>query len=254
LTGEVEETTAPALTAAPVDTVINSAEAPAGVRFTGTAEAGAAVAIAWNGAAAVPVTMTTATTWEATFATPPAPVPTGQLFPATITATDGAGNVTTVNSSVIADLVAPAAAGNVVVDLDNQVTSLQPYSVTGLAEAGSIVSVSVGGPPVTVIAAPDGSWTAGGFTAPFAIAPTPATASVTVADGAGNAAPPVNVQFTVVPPLGASFADTGQQPMTFESLIGTNAYEPPPLPAAVTAPASSSVATAALVPLEQPYA
>ncbi len=254
LTGVVVDTTPPALTAVPADPIINIADAPAGVRFTGTAEAGAAVAIAWNGAAALPVAMTTATTWEAAFPTPPAPVPTGQLFAATITATDGAGNVATVNSSVIADLVAPAAAVNVVVDLDNQVTSLQAYSVTGVAEPGTIVSVSVGGPPVNVITAPNGSWVAGGFTADPVLGATPATATVTVADGAGNAGPPLSVGFTIVPLVGASLVDTSEQPVAFESLIGTNAYEPLPLPAVAPAPASSSATTSALVPLEQPYA
>lgn len=170
------------------DGVVNAAEAAGGLVLTGTAEPGATVEVAMNGAQRT-VTATQDGTWSAAFA--PAEVPQGTLaVPATATATDLAGNTATAAGTVSVDTeVVPLTADAAAVEGDGVVNAAEAtdgFTLTGTVEPGSSVQVLFQGTDRAATVAADGSWQVsfagsevpqGAYTAPL---------RVTATDAAGN--------------------------------------------------------------------
>ena len=161
----------------------------------------ASVTVTLNGVT-YPATLTDGV-WQATLpAAALAALPNGASA-WTVTATDGAGNVTTVNRSLTLDTTAP----NVVVDpvtRDNQLDIAElsnGFSLTGRtvpAEPGAQVSVTINGNTVTGVVAADGSWSVPIAAGSLAGLDNGAqTLTVTVTDTQGNASPAQSINFSV---------------------------------------------------------
>ncbi|TWA67773.1 putative repeat protein (TIGR02059 family), partial [Azospirillum baldaniorum] len=171
--------------------------------LTGTAEAGSTVTVTVGGA-----TYTTTATngsWSINLATA---TPTSGLLilnanganPVTATATDAAGNTSSAGSQTLTiDTTAPTAPTVTSATLSNNATPI----LTGTAEAGSTVTVTVGGATYTTTATNGGAWTLNLATA------TPVTGtlslnanganpvSATATDAAGNISAPGTQSLTV---------------------------------------------------------
>ncbi|WP_263047927.1 Ig-like domain-containing protein [Roseovarius pelagicus] len=170
------------------DGVINAAEAQAGLTVTGTSEPGSTVTVELGGAI-VNAVVGADGSWAATFNA-------GQIAAGTYTAdmvataTDAAGNISTLTNAVNVDTDAGALSINTAaVGGDGTVNAAETaagVSVTGTADPGATVVVSLAGVERTVIAGAGGTWTA--IYAPGSLpdgqydAPVTATTS----DSAGN--------------------------------------------------------------------
>jgi cytochrome c peroxidase len=140
--------------------------------ISGTNGPGVAVSISTNGRAALPAAANTISTWSATL-TGLAEGPNS----ITVTATDAAGNATTVTGSIILDTIAPVLAINAVITP----VALDSQTLSGTVEAGikPVISISSGATagPVTTS---NGVWSttitglAGGLNTITAIATDPA--------------------------------------------------------------------------------
>ena len=170
------------------DNTISGAERTAGVTLTGTAEAGASVAVTFEGTTHT-VTASDTGTWSAAFTA--AEIPPGtRSGSAIVVATDAFGNTATSTQAIAVDTEAnvaftagPVAGDNIV----NMIEATGGVVLTGTSEPGSTVSVNWGGfiRPATVGA--DGGWT---VTYPGGNIPADGNTSVTVAatDRFGNTA------------------------------------------------------------------
>ena len=170
------------------DGVINQTEAQSGLVVTGQAEAGSTVTVMLGG---VTTTATVAAngSWTATFAS-------GQLASGTYTttmtatATDAAGNTSDITQTVTVDTeaglltISPAPVEGD--DVINAAEASDGVVLSGTADPGAIVTVSMGGVSHTVVAGANGLWQA--TYAPGEIAPGTYTASIEAqtTDGAGN--------------------------------------------------------------------
>ncbi len=171
------------------DDMVNAAEAAAGVTLTGTAEAGSSVAVTIQG---VTHTVTAAGdgTWSATFAAGEIPQGTYDTT-VSVTATDLAGNVTTTSDSFRVDTEVSAAMDASQLGGDNTANATEVaggFTLTGTAEPGSSVAVTMEGVTHTVTTAANGTWAA-----TFAGGEIPqgtynSTVSITATDAAGNSA------------------------------------------------------------------
>jgi hypothetical protein len=171
------------------DDMVNAAEAAADVTLTGTAEAGSSVAVTIQG---VTHTVTAAGdgTWSATFAAGEIPQGTYDTT-VSVTATDLAGNVTTTSDSFRVDTEISAAMDASQLGGDNTANATEVaggFTLTGTAEPGSSVAVTMEGVTHTVTAAANGTWAA-----TFAGGEIPqgtynSTVSITATDTAGNSA------------------------------------------------------------------
>lgn len=171
------------------DDMVNAAEAAAGVTLTGTAEAGSSVAVTIQG---VTHTVTAAGdgTWSATFAAGEIPQGTYDTT-VSVTATDLAGNVTTTTDSFRVDTEISAAMDASQLGGDNTANATEVaggFTLTGTAEPGSSVAVTMEGVTHTVTTAANGTWAA-----TFAGGEIPqgtynSTVSITATDAAGNSA------------------------------------------------------------------
>ncbi|WP_246162137.1 Ig-like domain-containing protein [Roseovarius faecimaris] len=143
------------------DGVINAAEHPAGFTITGTTEPGSTVVLEMNGQS-VNATVAADGSWSATF--------TGAMvqqgtYSATLTATtvDAAGNVETLSQVVDVDtdagaltLNAAAIGGDGTVNFDEAAAGV---AVTGTADPGATVIVTLDGVSHTTLADSNGNWT-----------------------------------------------------------------------------------------------
>ncbi|NGM44417.1 hypothetical protein G5B31_02570 [Rhodobacter sp. SGA-6-6] len=171
------------------DGVVNATEAGAGVTMTGTAQPGATVQVAWNGAT-LPATVAADGSWSVTF---PAAGITGGTYPttATVTATDAVGNTATATRVVQVDTetsvsVNPGQPGG-----DNIVSGAERVAgltLTGHAEAGATVKVTFEGVTRTVTADASGNWTASYGAGDYRAGTYVSTVQVTATDAAGNTA------------------------------------------------------------------
>ncbi|MDJ0630971.1 MAG: Ig-like domain-containing protein [Rhodobacter sp.] len=170
------------------DYIINAAEQSGGVTFTGTAEPGSSVVVTL-GAVSHTVTAGADGGWSADFT--PGDIPVG-TYDTTVTAvaTDAAGNSETSSQALRVDTentvtLDPAQAG------DNVISGAEAaagVALTGTAEPGATVAVTMQGVTHTVTAASDGTWSA--LFSPAEIAPGEyvADVDVTSTDAAGNVA------------------------------------------------------------------
>jgi hypothetical protein len=184
----------PLVAAVATDNVVNGAEKTAGVAVSGTAEAGASVAVTW-GATTKTVTATGGN-WTANFAS--AEVPTDGNTSVSALATDVAGNVSVAGTKAVTVDTAVAAPVVAAINMDNFVNAAEKtagVSVSGTAEAGASVAVTWGATTKTVTA------TGGNWTANFASTDVPADGDTSVStvatDVAGNVSAAATKDVTV---------------------------------------------------------
>ncbi|SMY09552.1 Ig-like domain-containing protein [Flavimaricola marinus] len=142
------------------DSVVNAVERDAGITLTGTAEAGASVAVTMAGVTQT-VTAGANGAWNADFAA--ADIPTGETTAdVTVTSTDAAGNTATATDTVQIDTFVNAldvnsgpVGGDGVINFEEQGQAIE---LTGVVEPGSTVEVSLAGVAATATVAADGSW------------------------------------------------------------------------------------------------
>ena len=180
--------TTPVISAVSTDNAVNAAEKTAGVAVSGTAEAGASVAVTW-GTTVKTVTASSAGAFTATFTSAEIPAD-ADSSAITAIATDAVGNASTAGTKTVAiDTAVPGAPVVSAVSTDNAVNAAEKTAgvvVSGTAEAGASVAVTWGSIVKTVTATSAGAWTT-----PFASAEVPADAATTISavttDAAGNA-------------------------------------------------------------------
>lgn len=194
------------------DDIVNATEAGAGVTLTGTAQPGASVQVAWAGAT-LPATVGADGRWTVTF--PASGIAGGEYAAtATVTATDAVGNTATASRPVRVDTttsvsVNPGQSGG-----DDMVSGAERaagVSLTGRAEPGATVAVTLEGVTRTVTAGQDGAWTASFAAGEVRQGTYAASVSVRATDLAGNSATTthaLNVD-TEVRPLTRSTLSTG---------------------------------------------
>jgi len=171
------------------DDIVNAAEAAAGLTLTGTAEAGSSVAVTVEG---VTHTVTAAGdgTWSATFSTGEIPQGTYDST-VSVTATDLAGNVTSTSDSFRVDTETSVGFDASQLGGDNTANATEVtggFTLTGTAEPGASVSVTMEGVTHTVTAAANGTWAATFTAADIPQGTYDSTVSITATDTAGNTA------------------------------------------------------------------
>ena len=184
------DTAAPTLTIAPIadDNLLNAAEQAQPLAVTGTGEAGDSVRVTLNG------NVYTATVdgdgnWTVTIPATATIALADGSYPITVTATDPAGNATTQTSTLVVDLSAPALtvnplSGDGVLNAEEQA---QPLTVSGTAENGAVVTVTLEGTDYTATAGANGQWTLAIPAADLAgLTNGDYTLTVSAADAAGN--------------------------------------------------------------------
>lgn len=170
------------------DNTVNATEAAGGVVLTGVAQAGATVNVAWNGTT-LPATVGLDGKWSVTF---PNSAITGGTYSsvATVTATDAAGNTASATRSINVDTQTSVHIGDTQAT-DNVISGSEARSgvaLTGTAEAGATVVVTMEGVSHTVTAGSNGSWTANFAASEIRSGSYLSTVSVTSTDLAGNTA------------------------------------------------------------------
>ncbi|HHC30206.1 MAG TPA: BapA prefix-like domain-containing protein, partial [Rhodobacterales bacterium] len=171
------------------DNVINGAEHDAGVTFTGQAEPGSSVNVTLSGAT-VAASVAADGTWSATFSA--ADVPQGEVnAPISVTATDAAGNSTTLTETVAIDTTtgvtadAPSLGGDGVL---NAVETAGGITLSGNAEPGASVNVTFNGQTRPAVVAADGTWSVDWPAAHLPSGESTQTVQVTATDAVGNSA------------------------------------------------------------------
>jgi hypothetical protein len=210
---QVDTTTAVAFTGQVAgDNIVNATEAAGGVTMTGTAQVGSTVSVAWNGAT-LPATVGANGTWSVNF--PASGIPAGTYSAtATVTATDAFGNTDRATREIRVDTetrvtVNPGQLGGD--DVANGTEAGAGVALTGTAEAGASVAVTMEGVTRTVTAGSDGRWTANFAASEIRQGTYASTVSVRATDAAGNTASNthnVNVD-TEVRPFARSTLSTG---------------------------------------------
>jgi len=168
------------------DNVVNATEASDGVVLTGTSHPGSTVEVTMNGST-YPATVAGDGSWSVTF--PVGEFPAGE-YDASFTAvsTSPAGNVSSATSTIHVDTVGSVDMTTPVEgdDMVNAAEAADGVTLTGVAEAGSTVTVNFNGTDYPATVAADGSWsldipasaiTPGEYDAPI---------TVTAVDAAGN--------------------------------------------------------------------
>lgn len=171
------------------DDMVNAAEAANGVTLTGTAEAGATVAVTFQGVTRT-VTATDSGTWSADFAS--SEIASGEYdSEVSVTATDSFGNTETTTATVRVDTItsvgidANQAGGD---DIVNNAEATAGLTLTGTGEAGASVSVTVEGVTRTTTVDANGNWSATFEAGSLPAGEYDTTVQVTSTDAAGNSA------------------------------------------------------------------
>ena len=170
------------------DNIVNEAEAALGLNLTGTAEAGSTVVVEMMGAVRT-VTADGSGNWTATFVA--SELPAGE-YDATInvTATDLVGNATTtsttlrVDTSTFVSVESPITGDDVI----NAAEQNGGVLISGTAEAGAQVEVTLHGATRLVTAGNDGSWSTAFTSADIPEGSYQTSLTVTATDLAGNSA------------------------------------------------------------------
>ncbi|WP_079911805.1 Ig-like domain-containing protein [Paenibacillus sp. 32352] len=161
--------------------------------ISGTAEAGAAVTIVLDGAAAGTTTAAANGSWSWTPASALAEGP----HTAKATVTDTVGNTSPdSNTNTFTIDTAPPLAPVITVPVNGSTMNSPTLAISGMAEAGAAVTIVTDGAAAgTTTAAADGSWS---WTPASALAEGPHTVKATAMDIAGNTSPDSNtITFTI---------------------------------------------------------
>ena len=170
------------------DGVINATEAAQGIVMTGTVEPGSSVMVQL-GQISRAATVAADGTWTVSFA--PSDIPAGTYTSTmTATATDAAGNVDSVSQTVTVD----TEAGSLTIsplpvegdDVVNAAEASDGVAISGTADAGAVVQVTLAGVTHTVVANGSGQWTAYYAAGEVAQGVYTADISATTTDAAGN--------------------------------------------------------------------
>lgn len=171
------------------DGTVNAAEAAAGVVLSGTAQAGASVSVVWGGTT-LTTTANSSGVWTVTY-------PAGSVAPgtytstATATATDSFGNTATATQVVNVDTETAVTVNNGQSGGDDVISGAEAaagVALTGTAEPGATVVVTLEGVSHTVTASASGTWTANFSTSEIRQGTYDSVVSVTSTDLAGNTA------------------------------------------------------------------
>nr|WP_319249079.1 Ig-like domain-containing protein [uncultured Celeribacter sp.] len=193
------------------DETVNEVESQSALSFSGTAEAGASVAVTLAG-----VTQTVVAdgdgVWSVTYAA--GTVASGEYdTELTAVSTDAAGNTSTATSTVHVDTVAgDIALSSDPIEGDNVINAVEASDgvwITGTATPGHTVEVTLGGASHTVTSTPEGTFAAFFEATEVTAGEYDTTATATISDDAGNSK---TVQTAVeVDTLVSNFAETGVQ-------------------------------------------
>ena len=233
---------APVIGSIASDDIINAAEAAAGVKLQGSAEAGSKVELTF-GTNKVAATADANGHWEVT--APATGIADGK-YTLTAAVTSPAGGTASATRAFTVDKTAPAKATNIKLDGgDNVITAAEARDgvhFTGNAEAGSKVSVTWNGHTHTGTVGSNGSWDVqfvpSELPKPAAGATASSTYQVTVTDAAGNTSGAdshaVTVQGAPAPTIAPS--PTTPAPATPAPAAPTTPAQPPasPSPAPAT--------------------
>lgn len=171
------------------DGVVNAAEAADGVLLQGTSEPGASVEVMVAGTA-LSATADAAGMWEVTI--PAAIVPSGETSLAvSATATDAAGNVATASGSIAIDTETNVTVETATVETDGVINAAEHadgVTLTGTAEVGASVEVTLGSVTHTATVAADGTWTADFSAAELPTGEETLDVTAVSTDAAGNTA------------------------------------------------------------------
>lgn len=171
------------------DGTVNATERMDGVVLTGSGEPGAAVVVSVAGTT-LNATVASNGNWFVTL--PAADVPEGELsLPVTATATDLAGNTATATGSIDIDTITNVAVQTATVEGDGVVNAAEHSDgvvLTGQAEPGSTVSVTMGSVTRTANVAGDGSWSANFAASDIPTGERTLNVTATATDAAGNVA------------------------------------------------------------------
>ena len=213
---------APVIGSIASDDIINAAEAAAGVKLQGSAEAGSKVELTF-GTNKVAATADANGHWEVT--APATGIADGK-YTLTAAVTSPAGGTASATRAFTVDKTAPAKATNIKLDGgDNVITAAEARDgvhFTGNAEAGSKVSVTWNGHTHTGTVGSNGSWDVqfvpSELPKPAAGATASSTYQVTVTDAAGNTSGAdshaVTVQGAPAPTIAPSPATPAPAPTT----------------------------------------
>ncbi len=170
------------------DGVINAVEHSDGVTLTGTAEAGASVAVTLGGVTHA-ATVAGDGSWTADFSA--AEIPTGeQVLNVTARATDAAGNIATATGTVDVDTFVrnfaitstPGGADQVL----NAAEAAQGLTLTGTTEPGSTVMLTLAGVTQSASVDANGNWTASFAAGQLPSGEQTVVLSAVATDAAGN--------------------------------------------------------------------
>lgn len=141
------------------DGIVNAAERADGVVLNGTGEAGASVSISVAGSV-IDTTVNADGTWSVTI--PASDIPEGETSLAvTATSTDTAGNTTSASGSIAIDTTTSVAVSTSGVAGDGTVNEVEHgagVTLTGMAEAGSTVAVTLGSVTHQATVTASGAW------------------------------------------------------------------------------------------------
>jgi len=171
------------------DDVVNAAERADGVILTGTTDPGATVIVQMGGQS-VTATVAASGAWSAAFAA--SALPEGETsIVATANATDAAGNIASATRSVVVDTTTFVTVETATVEGDgiiNRAERGDGFVLTGTAEAGAVVEVSVEDYTVTTVADASGNWSAQFRRADAPLGESIRAVTATATDIAGNTA------------------------------------------------------------------
>lgn len=238
---------APVIGSIASDDIINAAEAAAGVKLQGSAEAGSKVELTF-GTNKVAATADANGHWEVT--APATGIADGK-YTLTAAVTSPAGGTASATRAFTVDKTAPAKATNIKLDGgDNVITAAEARDgvhFTGNAEAGSKVSVTWNGHTHTGTVGSNGSWDVqfvpSELPKPAAGATASSTYQVTVTDAAGNTSGADSHAVTVQGAPAPSIAPSPSTPTTPAPAPATPAPTTPTTPTTPTNPTTPDTGT-----------
>ena len=169
------------------DEVINAVAHEDGVTITGTGEVGASISVVIDGVEHTTIVGDDGT-WTVTFDS--SQISTGELSTTvTVTSTDDFGNATVVTETLVIDTIAPDFEFDAVQVGDNIVNEVEAgagFDLTGTAEAGATIIVTIDGQTWETVAGADGTWVIGFAPGALPGGEYDATITAVAKDAAGN--------------------------------------------------------------------